>query len=320
MHPDPSSRVDLAIAALAGAQHGVVSHAQLIAVGATLDSIKWRLRTGRLHRLHRGVYLVGHAVQPPRAAEMAAQLACEPRSQISHRSAAVMLELIAASEQRGPVDVTVIGRDPNRQEGIRLHRVAHLEPWEIEQQGAIRLTSPARTLLDLAAVARPWELENAVAQARRKKRVSDAEIDDQIARNPGRRGVRRLRRLREIEGGPALSRSRPERRLLRLIRSSSLPTPKTNEVVCGLEVDMAWPEHKLVVEFDSREFHSDPLAFERDRLRDARLVANGYRVIRITHRELRDAPQRVVNHIRQARRAIETGLRGDMHPEPSSRG
>ena len=290
--------MDRLIAELAGRQYGVVAHAQLIAAGVSTHAIGERVRSGRLHIVHRGVYLVGHDVPPPLAREMAAQFATQPRSAVSHRSATALHALIAIPVDQ-PVDITVVARNADPQSGIRIHRVASIERRDLERHGPIWVTCPARALLDFAAVARPWELENAVAAARRDDLVTDAELDDQVRRNPGRRGVRRLRLLCEIEGGPSLSRSPPERRLLRLIRSSSLPNPKTNEVVCGFEVDMVWPEHKLVVEFDSREFHADRFAFERDRLRDARLVANGYRVIRVTYRELRDAPKRVLNHIRQ---------------------
>jgi very-short-patch-repair endonuclease len=137
-----------------------------------------------------------------------------------------------------------------------------------------------------------------VAQARRQDLVTDNLLIDQLIRNRGRRGAGRLRRLLDLERGPALTRSVPERELLELIRASSLPEPETNQVVCGFEVDLLWRERKVVVEFDSRQFHSDPLAFERDRERDAELAANGYLVIRLTYRQLR-RPQQAFNRIRQ---------------------
>jgi very-short-patch-repair endonuclease len=89
-------------------------------------------------------------------------------------------------------------------------------------------------------------------------------------------------------------RSEAERRLLELVRAADLPAPQTNTRVAGLEVDMLWPAQRLVVEVDGYEYHGPRVAFERDRRRDARLLAAGYRVLRVTWRQLMTEPERVI--------------------------
>ena len=158
-----------AIAARAGRQYGVVSHCQLIDDGVTPDAIQWRLRTGRLHLIHRATYLVGHLVRPDRGREMAALLASAPDSLISHRSAARLWGLLPPNASQ-PIDVTVVSREAHPQPGIAIHRTVAIDEIDIDEQGPIRLTSPARTLLDVAALLPLSGLESAVAQALRHGR------------------------------------------------------------------------------------------------------------------------------------------------------
>ena len=130
-------------------------------------------------------------------------------------------------------------------------------------------------------------------------RLVDARgLESQIERNPGRRGVRALRRL--VDSGPARTRSEAERRLLRLVREARLPKPRLNARVAGLEVDFLWPDQRLIVEVDGYAFHRGRRAFERDRQRDAALAAQGYTVLRVTWRQLVYEPQAVVARIAAA--------------------
>jgi very-short-patch-repair endonuclease len=293
---DEVRRRERGVAALAARQHGVITRTQLVRSGVGRDAIDKRLRSGRLHRLHRGVYLLGHPVPPPYALELAAVFACSPRSLLSNRDAAYLWRLLAASERPTSISVTVVGRNPRPRAGIRLHRVASIPRDEIRTRHGIPLTSPARTLLDLAATS-PRDLERALAEAYAKHLVRHAELVTLVARHPRHRGVARLRAL--IEGDPAFTRSEAERHLLALIRKAKLPLPEVNVYLGPYEVDFLWRRERVIVEVDGYAFHSSRRAFEDDRRRDADLAAHGYRVIRITWRQIVSEPAAVLVRLAQ---------------------
>lgn len=284
--------VDRVVAELAGRQHGVVTRRQLLGLGVGREAIRWRLENDRLHPVFRGVYLVGDRAAPPLALEAAAILACGPATFLSHHAAAHLQRLVP--RPFGPVHVTVVGRALARRPGLEIHRCGTLDPEDRDRLEGLPLTAPARTLLDLAAFLSPDELEPLVAEAQRRLGVSDRSLYGQLDRHPGRRGAQTLRAVLELPGGPALTRSTAERRLVSLLRSARLPPPQSNRRVGGLEVDLLWPDRRLVAEFDSFAFHGDRRAFERDRHRDGVLQAMGYAVVRITWRQLTETPEAVV--------------------------
>ena len=289
-----------ALADLAGRQRGVVSIRQLRAAGFDNAAIKRRCRAGRLHRLHRGIYLVGHCIAPEGAAEVAALFACGPESVVSHRSAGRLWKLPAFRNWRTPVDVTVPGRDPGRKPGIEIHRARKLRPRDVRRLGGIPLTAPARTLLDVAALLAFDDLVVAFADARQRQLLPDRDVAELLARSRGRRGAKALRRVVELGNGDGLTRSQAERRLLALVRAAGLHLPKANARVGRFEVDFLWQDQKLIVEVDGYAFHSGERSFERDRERDATLVAGGYVVVRVTWRQLIARQQAVVARIAAA--------------------
>lgn len=288
----------MAIAQLAGRQRGVVARRQLLALGLESDAIKRRLRAGRLHSVHRGVYLVGHEAAPAGALEMAAVLACGAGAVVSHRSAARLWKLLPYPAASTPGEVTLVERDAGVRSGIRPHRVRTLPRRDVRTVNGIPTTAPARTLLDLAAVVSPDELDRAFAEAQVRRLVNTRALTDQIERNPGRRGLRGLRGL--VEAGPAPTRSRAERLFLRLIRDAELPSPQVNSKLGPDEVDFLWAEHRLVVEIDGFGSHGNRRAFERDRVRDAKLAAAGYTVMRVTWRQLVARPEAVAARLAAA--------------------
>lgn len=287
---DTTSR-DRAIAELAAAQYGVVSRAQLLAAGISSAAIETRLRGHRLHAIHRGVYVVGHTALVPLARELAAVLACGPDAALSHRSAASLWQVLEAED--GPIDVTV-PRSNRRRPGLRVHRSRVLRREDLRTVRGVPVTSPARTLLDLAEVARDRELERAVDEAIVRRLISRAALAAAVDGANGHRGTGRLRRLLARGEEPAFTRSQAEERFLALVRSAGLPAPEVNVQVAGQLVDFLWRDRRVVVEIDGYRFHSSPAAFERDRLRDAELSASGFRVIRITWRQLSEEPFAVV--------------------------
>ena len=284
-------RGEAAIVALAARRHGVITTADLTAAGIGRSGIAHRVRQGRLTRLHHGVYLVG-PVAPPHARAMAALLACGPAAVLSHHAAAALWELRPACE--GAVDVTTTAAGTRSRPGIRVHVTRRLARGEVRERHHLRITSPARTLLDLAAQLSTRDLHRAVEQAEVLRLATARELHDVLDRHAGARGAKRLGAALNRHAAPALTRSAAELRLLELVRAAALPEPLANAGVRGNEVDLLWRDERLVVEVDGFAFHSGRAAFERDRARDADLQAAGYRVLRFTWRQLTATPERVI--------------------------
>jgi very-short-patch-repair endonuclease len=283
------------IAALAGRQHGVVAYRQLQALGFGRGAIGRRVSAGRLHRVHFGVYAVGHRVVSLHGRWMAAVLACGDLAVLSHRDAAALHGI--RRDARPSVDVSA-PRSRRPREGITLHRPVVLERRDRTRVDGIPVTTLDRTLLDLATVVGRRQLERAYEEADRLQLLDVRAVERQLARAWRRPGSHALRMVVQQALGWAETRSELERRFLRLCRSASLPRPAVNSVLAGFEVDMAWPPQRLVVELDGFGYHRTRAAFERDRLRDARLQVAGFRVLRITQRRLETEPERVVAELR----------------------
>lgn len=211
-----------AIARLAASQRGVVTRAQLLRAGMTRNAIDNRVKSSHLHALHRGVYALGHAHLAPGAHELAAALTCGRDAVVSHRSAAWLWRLLP--EPAGDPEVTVPERDCRRT-GIRVHLVATLDRRDVRKLGGIPITSPARTILDLAAVVSSRELERAMAEAHARSLVRRSELVALLARAGRRPGVVALRCVLEADAEPAITRSEAEERLLGFIRAAELPAP-----------------------------------------------------------------------------------------------
>lgn len=294
-----ASSIDETVDGLAAGQHGLVTRAQLLASGLTHRMIARRVRSKRLRPLHRGVYQAG-PVMADRGREMGAVLACGPGSAVSYRSAGWLWEILARPADAEPVDVTVVGRDRRRRPGIRSHRVERLAAEETTGIEGIAVTTPARTVVDLASLRDRQELERAVARAERRELTTREELSSLIERHRGRPGIPWLATLIRDLGGPALTRSEAESRFLDLVRSSGLPPALVNVVVGGYEVDFLWPSAGIAVEVDGFAFHSSRRRFESDHRRDTRLAAAGIQVIRITWRQIVDAPTRTMVDVGRA--------------------
>jgi very-short-patch-repair endonuclease len=281
----PPRGIDAEIAALAGQQHGVVARRQLLASGVGRMAIVRRIEGGRLHPLHPGVYAVGHRVLSQRGRWMAAVLACGPHAVLSHQSAAALWGIRGTTKTR--IDVTVPSHLRSRP-GLHPHR-AVLPHDETTTHDGIPTTTPARTLLDLAAVVPKQTLERALDEAEILRLPGPATLLD---RYPRRRGTRNLRALLLDARNPTPTRNDFEARFRTIVDDHALPRPATNTVIDGKEVDAAWRQAKLIVELDGYATHGTRRAFERDRKRDRRLQAAGWRVIRLTWTQLaeRDLP------------------------------
>ncbi len=276
---------DERLAQLATRQHGVVSRYQLFRLSFTRGLIEHRLETGLLHRVHRGVYAVGHRSLTLHGRWMAAVLACGPGAVLSHRDAAALLGLRESAA--GAIEVTAVGRSRHNRRGIRVHRPRSLHAEDRTIRDGIPVTSLARTLLDLAEVLNLRQLERVVEEAERLRLFDLRAIERLLARCRGHRGARSLRRVLAPRKLPGLeARSELERRFVDLCRDAGLPLPALNVSVEGYEVDAFWPAQRLIVELDGYAFHRTRKSFEQDRVRDATLQLAGQRVLRITHRRV----------------------------------
>ena len=267
----------------------MVTWSQMRAAGVSRGAITAHLEAGWLVRRHRGVYQLG-AFAGPFGDEMAALLSCARRVVISHWSAA---SVFALCQRHGRlVDVIVAEGFARRRPGIRPHRATALPACDVVVKHGLRVTTPARTLLDLAAAAPRDVLERLTEEAQVQNLASPAELLAVIERGARRPGVKTLREIVDFLDEPLFTRSEAERRLLELVRAAKLATPRTNTHLAGWEVDAVWEEQRLVVEVDGYRYHRTRAKFERDRRKDADLMLAGYRVLRITwHRLVKERDQ-----------------------------
>jgi very-short-patch-repair endonuclease len=207
---------------------------------------------------------------------------------LSHRSAAEAWDLRA--DNRSRVELTAVRHTGRDQPSLSVHR-CHLTPGDVTRHRGVLLTTPARTLLDLADVVSRRELVRAVERSEVLRLFDGAAIADLLTRSNGRRGVGVLRAVvAEFDEGHLATRSELERRALELLRARGLPAPAVNARVGRCEVDLLWRGRRVVVELDGFAYHRSAAAFERDRRRDADLQARGYRVLRVTWRQLTGDP------------------------------
>jgi very-short-patch-repair endonuclease len=289
---------DQRIAAIASRQHGRVSRRQLRAAGIGDGAIARLLARGALLREHPGVFAVGHNAPMPLGAEAAALLACADGTVLSHLTAAALWGLKTPPPTR--VEVLIGGRETARPPGVRVHRTVQLPAQDIRIKQLLPLTSPARTLLDVADGLTPRELERALDEALVGRIVRASQIAAVLARARGRRGAVRIQKLIETSTGTTVTRSQAEERFLALVRAADLPQPDVNCRTRGFEVDFLWREPAVVVEVDGYRFHSSRAAFERDSAKAAKLTAGGLHVMRVTWLQTESDSYGVVARLAQA--------------------
>jgi very-short-patch-repair endonuclease len=275
------SSPDEVIARIATQSGGVVDRAQLATLGLTRGAIDHRILVGRLRPYHRGVYAVGHEAIQLRGRLVAALLAAGPGAALSHLTAAALWKLIQSMPQF--VEVTTARGHRRSRRGVVLHRATTLDATKLHD---LPITTPIRTLQDLAATRPGAQVERACSEALVQRLVTA----QQLAQQRGR-GAAALARL--TSEGVAPTRSELERRFLKAVLNARLPQPEVNARIDRHQIDFLWREQRLVVELDGWRFHGHRLAFERDRGRDAELGLLGFAVVRFTWRQARDEPAAV---------------------------
>jgi hypothetical protein len=284
-------------------QGGVVSLDQLREVGVSPRAAAYRTEEERLHRVHRGVYAVGHRSIGRIEELRAAALACGAGAIVSHGTAAALLCLWDNWPRL--IDVTVPEQRGRKIDGIRCRRCRYPEEDEITARDGVPCTTPARTLVDLAGLYGLDTLRRTVERAAVLKLLDLAAIDRSIYCAKRRRGLRSLGLVladwRTKEGATPDVRSDFEALVLPRLVAMGLPRPQTNKVVVvggeRLMVDFLWDEQRVVVETDGAATHHTPVAFQRDRWRDQVLIAAGYRVPRITWDQMKYEREAVVARI-----------------------
>jgi very-short-patch-repair endonuclease len=280
--PEPAERVERAIVALAERQSGVVGHRQLRSLGVDRAWIGRRAEIGWLIPILYGVYAVGHRPRLLRGWHNAALLAAGERSGLSNRSAGAHWRM---SKAPGRPHV-IAPRSADGIKGIVVHRPRALVEGDIVEDQGLRVTSPARTLLDLAGEgASRRALERALDQAEiNELHLPLAEL---LARCKRRRGAPALRSVLEWHiAGSTITESKAEEAFLAIVRAAGLPDPVPQCHVEGKRRDFVWPAQRIVVEVDGRGTHDTVDAFERDRLRDNEVGLAGWLALRFTRRRV----------------------------------
>jgi len=309
-----SRQAEERIAAAAAEQHGVVTHRQLVELGLSPAAIGRRWQSGRMKRMHRGVYLVV-SIAPERATEMAAVLVGGPGAVLSHLSALSILRMLRADRPH-PLHVSVSGRSRRRRPGICFHRVAPFDDDEFTVMDGIPVTSPGRTLVDVAGMLGSREIEVAASVAERNGLTTIDELVSLPDRYPRRPGISVLRSLFKDMRGPDFTRSEAERRCLELLRTAGLSRPHTNVPLGPYELDLFWPEEGIAVEIDGRAHHSSLSRFEGDRRKDMWLRAHGIEVIRLSWKQItRDGTATAVQ-LGQSLALAHPGDPSDPHNHP----
>lgn len=305
----PARPWDQQIAELARLQHGVVGRKELLALGMGRGAIEVRVERGTLHEVHRGVYVVGVRRISRRGRWMAAVIAGGPGAVLSHGSAGLLWGLVPPGASLAEITCADGGRA--RRPGIRAHRGAVAEDERTTVDG-IPSTSPFRTILDLAGELKGRQLERAWNEMQVRRLTDRLSLDELLTRHRGRRGIAVLRELVRSTQPEGITRNELEERFVGFLDAHGLPRPRLNAPlrVRGrfIEVDCLWEQERLAVELDGYQVHGTPRAFQGDRKRDRELLAEGWRSIRVTWRQLGDEPEAVAEDLRQA---LETPSR---HP------
>jgi very-short-patch-repair endonuclease len=300
----PQSAPRRALALRAARQGGVVSHEQLLRLGLSPEAIKRLVRGGRLIPLHRGVYAVGHPAVGVDGLRWAAVLALGDDAFVSHASAADALGIRASASRL--MHVTVRGRGGReRRVGICVHRPRALPDDEVTTLRGLPITTPGRTLLDLAGTGlKGRALESALNQAELDVRLDFAELHKLLARYPRRPETRSLTAQLDRYRAVADVRSHLERLVHELCDRHRLPRPLVNTVIEERVRDFYWPHRRLVVEADSYRWHRSPSALNDDRERDVELTLAGYTVLRFTYEQVTRRPRYVLRALRIALGAL----------------
>jgi hypothetical protein len=291
---------DVRVAAFAAEHDGVMAITELRDCGLTERSVRVRVDRGSLYRLHRGVYAVGHLGVSLRGRFRAAVLACGRGTALAFFAAAADWEFIPWKKRA--IEVIVTRGGARRIDGVKVHRSRSLTRRDCRLRNGIWVTSPARTLLDLATVLSERALRRAARQAQALKLVTVGEMLEIAERCKGHHGATKLRAI--VADGPAPTRSPLEDDLLDLLDGAGIERPEVNAPLrlAGETIipDLLWRDRLLAIEADSVTWHDHKLTRENDAHKQALLEAHGWRVLRVTREQVRGHPRQTLARIHAA--------------------
>ena len=289
---------DRAVTRVAGGQQNLIGSVQLAECGLGKDAVARRVRAGWLRLVFQGVYSVGSGELVALARERAALMSCGTGSFISHRSSAFIWGM--RMEPPPTVEVSVLAGGCRSHKGMQIHRIQAIDPRELRRHDGLWVSSPARAVLEVAAVGSRGELIDVVDQGLALRPFTPGDLKAVLTRNPGRRGAGRMAELITDDTAMAISRSLVEKAFLRLIRDSGLPMPETNVPFGRFEADFVWREQRLIVELDSATYHSGPGVFQRDREKALVFRDAGFDTMRLTRGHVVHQPTRTVARVTRA--------------------
>jgi len=284
--------VEKKLARLGSQSHGVVTRPRLLGAGITVNEIKHRLHTGSLIRVYRGVYRVGHSAPNLEARYQSAILAGGEGAVLSGRAAGHLLGLLKGKPP--PPEITT--PTYRRIEGVRTRRTRHIDPRDVTIVHGIRVTTVARTLVDLAGELDPHELARACHEAIVRYRTTPGQVEIVLARRPRAPGAAKLRAV--LRGDVRVTLSILERGFVTRLGEANLLLPRTNRKVDGRWVDCRWPDRHLTVELDSYRYHGSRLAWEQDLEREREARARGDEFRRYTYRDVFEDPRFMLGELR----------------------
>ncbi len=294
----PSRTVERVIGRMATSSHGVVTRGALLRAAVTATEIKRRLRSGALLREFPGVYRVGHRAPSVEARYLAAVLACGDRARLCGRAAGHVLGIVKGP----PPPPEVTAPTERRIRGIRTHRARRPYPAdEATSWRGIPVTTPARTLVDLAGVLSEDELARACHEAGVRHGTTPAQVEAVLARRPNSPAAAKLRAV--LRGEVRVTLSRLEKEFLERLRRAGLPLPRTNRRAGQRYVDCRWPDLRLTVELDSYTYHHSRHSWEQDRRREREAYARGDDFRRYTWGDVFERPDQMLAELRALCRA-----------------
>jgi putative AbiEi antitoxin of type IV toxin-antitoxin system len=284
--------VEQKLARIASAAHGIVTRAQLLRSGVSIDEIRHRLRTGALLREHRGVYRVGHRAPSVEAQYLAAVRACGDRAVLTGRAAAHLLGLLKGAAP--PPEVMAPTR--RRVKGVRTRRWRRLDARDRMIWRGIPMTTVARTLVEIAGGLLLDDLARACHEAGVRYGTGPADVERVLERRPNSPGAGKLGLI--LRGGVRVTLSKLESRFLGRLREAGLPLPQTNRPAGGRRLDCRWPERRLTVELDGYRYHHSRHSWEQDRRREREARASGDEFRRYTYGDVFESPELMLAELR----------------------
>jgi very-short-patch-repair endonuclease len=263
-------------------------------------SVQRRVKCGRLVRLYRGVYAVGHVQRTRETRWIAAVMACGRGSVLSHRDAAALWRIYETHS--ATVHVTTTAQSARKLPGIKVHRTRRLDPADVTKKDGIPVTTVARTLVDLTDLLPSDRILRAMREAEYLKLLDTDTLIAAVQRGNGRKRLTELTTAMARHTPGQIVREELEHRFQELLHEAGLPKPDTNIRVKTRRrtytVDCLWPDQRVAIELDGRDAHIRATAFEEDRARDAALTAIGFRPLRFTWLRLKHEPEHVLAELK----------------------